>query len=103
MSEKVEIEYALTVSVEDAATQLRQLERLLIRTIGLLQSLGLPPEVDAIIEKIQRLIMIIRQLQIAINIFYASTGPIGWAMAGISVFGAIVSTVDLMEIRSAQY
>ena len=39
MSERVEIEYLLTINIEDAITNTRQLERSLIRLMGYAQRL----------------------------------------------------------------
>ncbi len=96
MSERVEIEYALTVNVEDAIGTIRTLERLLFRSLMLIRRLGLPEEVDKAIMHIQSLIMVMRSLQMAALALQAASGPLGWATAIVSTASALAITAGAM-------
>jgi hypothetical protein len=96
MSERVEIEYALTVNVEDAVGEIRTLERLLFRSLMLIRRLGLPDEVEKAIVRIQSLITVLRSLQIAAIALQAAEGPIGWATAIVSTASAVAITAGAM-------
>lgn len=90
MSESVEVEYALTVNVEDAMTELKRVERLIFRILGLIQRMGLPPEIEMAIRKVQQLIMTLRMLQITINMMLASN-PV---TAAIGIAGLVGTAVQ---------
>lgn len=100
MSESTEIEYLLTVSVEDCVAGFRQLERILFRSLSLMRRMGLPENVDEAVSKIQQLIFILRSLQITIRLTQAallSMGPLGIATAGLAGIGTLVSIGDFIE------
>jgi len=84
MSEEHTVSFSLELNTEMTYSELRKLETVLYRTLGFMQKMGLPPEVDGAIQAIQRLIMNIRLLQITIHAFEMATGPIGWAYFGIT-------------------
>ena len=100
MSERIEVEYALTVNVEDASTQLRQLERILFRSLALLRRMGLPEDVEAGIMRLQRLITIVRSAQIALIALQAARmaagDPLAWIQAGLGVATTVASASDLV-------
>lgn len=97
MSNDVEINYLLTVSAEDAMTELRKVERLLFRTLSLFERMGLSPDVQQAINQLQRLIMTVRSVQVAINLMYAASGPVGWALAAVGLGTAVFMTADFAE------
>lgn len=103
MSERVEIEYALTVNVEDATTQIRQLERLLFRTMSLLRRMGLPENVTAVINQIQRLITVLRMLRVSLLMLQAATGPWGWIMGGMGLAVAGLTMGDMLYDNTRGY
>lgn len=96
MSEQVEIDYLLTVNVEDASSNLKRIERLAFQVLGLFRRLGLPEEIDQGIMKIQRMIQIIRQLQVALMVLNASN-PYTAALAVVGAIGMAASAADTYE------
>ncbi len=93
-SETNTIEYLLTVSVEDATTHLQQYERLLWRTLSLIQRMGLPDDVNAAIEILQRITMTVRMLHTAIMLLNAASGPIGWAFFAVGATAAAFTAAE---------
>ena len=91
MSEKTEIEYNLTVNVEDARTNLQQVERMVMRVLALMQRLGLPPNMSQAIHIIQRFIMAVRALRVAQQMLLLGT-PFGWVMG---VTGLVMAGMDV--------
>jgi len=75
--------------------ELREVEYILYRTTSLMSRLGLPPEVDYAIQKLERLIMITRMVHSAIALFEMST-PEGWILSIISGIGAVLSATGLI-------
>lgn len=79
-----------------------QLERVALRYLAILNRLGLPEDAEAVISTLARLISMIRMAQITLNLFYAASGPIGWAavaggaiMTGLSGYGIYESLVGV--------
>jgi hypothetical protein len=73
-----------------ATGELRELEYLLYRTFSVLSRLGLPPQIDAAIMKIERIILVIRMLHSAL--MYFGTGSIyGVALGVITSASALLS------------
>ncbi len=95
MAESTEIEYLLTVDVEKCSTQIRQMEALLYRTIGLIRRLGLPEDIENAITRIQRLIMTVRIAHAAMIALHAASGPVGWALAGVGIVSAAWTAYDV--------
>ena len=62
--------------------------------MGIMKQLGLPPPFDEATLKIQRMIMLLNQLRISIMLVEAAAGPVGWALAGISIVGTAVTLPD---------
>ncbi len=73
----------LDINAAKAETQLRQVETLLYRSLALFGRLGLPENIDAAINKVERLVMVIRLLHTSAIALEAATGPVGWALAGV--------------------
>jgi len=95
MSEET-VTFNLELNVESAISSVRRLETLLFRTLGLLRRLGLPEDIEAVIFKLQRLVMVIRMAHTAIIAFQAASGPIGWALALVGLAAAAASTASMM-------
>jgi hypothetical protein len=72
---------------------LREVEYLFYRLSSLLSRLGLPPEVDDAINKIQRMILMIRILHTTM-IFLQTDTTYGLIMGIISGGGAVLSSID---------
>jgi len=90
------ITFNLELNVEQSMAEVRRLETLLFRTLGLARRLGLPEDISRQVYAIQRAIMIIRMLHSAYNLLMASTGPIGWMLGAVGFASAIVSCGDLV-------
>ena len=109
MSEET-VTFNLELNVENAIEHSRRLETVLYRGLGLWQRimrlLGLPADspINQAVERIQKLVMMIRLLHSSAIALQAASGPIGWAMAGIGVGTFIVSGVEMaqMELGSSQ-
>lgn len=100
MSEEHEIIYELEVDNSKARASLRQVETLAYRVIGLFRRIGLPENIDAAIQKIQRAIATIRLLHSSLVALEAASGPIGWALAITGIISAAWSTYDYaMDLR----
>jgi len=97
MSESIEVNYLLTVNVEDAREQIQQLERLIFRTLSLFRRMGLPEEVAQIIDRVQRLISVLRMLRLTFMLTQAAAGPIGWAMLAVSAATTLYEVGEVVE------
>ena len=88
-----QVSFSLQVNIEDAYEEIRRLQTVLYRIMGLLRRMGLPEEIDEAIAKIQRLITILNTLRLTIAALHAAAGPIGWLLAGVSMIttGATIS------------
>ena len=95
-----DIVFNLELNVEEAFSRVRRLELLFFRALGLwnrlARLLGLPDDspIMQATEKVQRLIMLIRQLHTAIILVEAASGPLGWAYAAVGVGAAFMSATD---------
>lgn len=74
---------------------LRQYERVLYRVVALTQRLGLPPELSAILTKVQQVIMTIRMLTVSLSLLEMST-PYGMISGAIGLVGVALSTSEFM-------
>ena len=86
MSEET-VTFNLEVNVEQALSNLRQIEGLVFRTLGYIQRLGLPENINQAITIFQRATMAIRLLHSAIIAMQVASGPIGWWRLGLSLMG----------------
>jgi len=84
----------LRVNVGQVRSELREMEYILYRTMSVLNRMGLSPEVSEAIQRIERLILIVRILHSAMVYLEAGT-PLGWILGIISGFSALVSVTDL--------
>lgn len=80
-----------------AYSETRKLEATLFRILGLLRRLGLPEGIEALIQKIQRVIMTVRLMHSAMIAAYAASGPIGWTFAGVGIGAAYLSFTDIVS------
>ena len=72
-----------------------KLEAIALRYLAIARNMGLPDDVDAAISTIARLIIIIKQVQLALNLLMLST-PYGWVMGVASILLIGSSAVDTM-------
>lgn len=85
------VSFSLQINVEDTLPQLRRVLTVLSRTMGLLRRFGGSEELDAVFLKIQRLIILINTLRLAVIAIHTAAGPLGWALAAI---GAVTFAMD---------
>jgi hypothetical protein len=87
------IEPTLESSSEQLMT-FRQLERVALRYLTIAKRMGLPDDVNRAIEFLFRLIVIIRMVQISMNMLMLGT-PYGWLMgaAGLVMTGLSMGSV----------
>lgn len=82
MSEETNIiQWILQLDVDKAETQINKMRRLIYRLLYLMKQVGLPPELEKMMQIAQRVIAALNMMKLAIYQFYVSTGPIGWALA----------------------
>lgn len=95
------VSFSLEINIDEAQRNIRRLETILYRTLGLMQRLGLPEDMKVAISRIQRLIAVLNQLRLALIAVQAarlSTGdPLAWAMAGLGAATFLVSAGDFRE------
>jgi len=90
LSSEETITFNLELNVEKVLSSSRRIEFILFRVFGLwakfCRLLGLPEDssIMVITQRVQQLTMIVRQLHTSAILLQTASGPIGWAMAGIS-------------------
>ncbi len=93
-----QISFSLEINVQKAVDDLRRVQTILYRTLGLLQRMGLPENIDNAVWKLRTMIRIANQARLALRALQAArmaTGdPLAWAMFGLSVAELGFSTVD---------
>jgi hypothetical protein len=90
------VSFSLEVNVEKAHENIRKLQTLLYRTLGLFRRLGLPEQIDSAIMKVQRFIAVMNQARLAAAAFQTAVGPIGWGLAIVGGLSTAVATADFM-------
>ena len=95
------VNFALELNVQPAEHSLRQYETAVFRALALAKRLGLPEDMVAAADYVQRQIATLRSLELAyyaVQLARMAAGdPLAWAMAGISVVSAAVSIGDMFE------
>lgn len=91
------VSFSLEINVEPTYENIRKLQTILYRTMGLLRRFGLPEEIDAQIMKIQRLIILLNQLRLTMIAVHTAAGPIGWALAGLGAATFAFDAGDLWQ------
>lgn len=100
-----DVVFNLELNVEGATTNVRKIETIIYRVLGLYNRicrlLGVPEDspMVQVVQKAQKLTMIAREMTTAYNLMaiaQAGAGPVGWAMAGLGVAGVIVTSAEFM-------
>lgn len=94
MSEDHVVSFSLEVNVEEALTNIRRAQTLIYRTLGLMRRLGMPEDLNAAMITMQKLITVMNQLRLAAIALQAASGPIGWALAAVSIGTTAVTMMD---------
>jgi hypothetical protein len=79
-----EIEYSLSLNTEPAYSEVRKLEIVLFRTLKLISRFTGNENLNESIERVMRMITLLRTLQATIRAVQIASGPIGWAYAATS-------------------
>jgi len=98
MSDSTEVEYTLTINTEMISGDVRKLEVSLMRILSYIQQLtGGNVELAKLITAIQKVIITIRSLQMAIRAAQLATGPIGWLYFGTTLVATAMSGYSMYE------
>lgn len=97
MSANEEVSFTLTLTVEQSITELRRLQTAIYKSLELFRRMGMPEELDKAIMVIQRMISVVRQLEIAAIALHAGLGPIGWILGGVGIASAALTAFDTAE------
>ena len=90
-----EIQYNLSVSTELTYNEFRKLEIVLVRCLNFASRLTGDENLKKGIQVIEKTIMTLRTLQMAIRAVQAASGPIGWAYAATTVVATGFAMYDL--------
>ena len=90
------VSFSLEVNIEKAYEDVRRLQTILSRSLGLIRRMSGNENLDDAIRKIQSMIAYLNTLRLAAAAAQAATGPIGLAMFGITMATTVASTYDLM-------
>jgi len=103
MSEDHTITFNLDVDTSMAQTNIGELNRLLTTYVALARRVGLPENVMEAIRVLQQLRIAFEMAYRSAMMFYAATGPLGWALGlgGMAVSGVMLA--DQMEMGRARY
>jgi len=94
-----QVSFSMEINVDQACEDIRRVQTVIYRTLGLMRRMGLPENIDIAINKIQKMIAVLNMVRLAMIALYAASGPIGWALALIGVVGTAVTAGDfLMEL-----
>jgi len=86
----------LKESIKDAEVSARDLQTGLNRSLGLVRRFTGQENINKGISEMQRAMMVARQLQIVMVGLESVSGPVGWALLGLGVISAAVSTGELI-------
>lgn len=89
--------------VQQATPYVKELNQALTTYLALARRFGLPPEFMGLLVKAQQARIAVQTLTRSVQIFYATSGPLGWILAagGLALGGLMVA--DMMEIRRPRY
>lgn len=102
MSEET-LTYNINVDVSQATQGVNDLVKALNMYVALSRRLNLPPEIDGLIRKAMQGKIAIDTLIRSIQLFYATSGPLGWALliGGMALGGLML--LDTFEVRMPEY
>ena len=83
--------------MEEAYREVRRLQTLLYRTLGIIRHLtGGDEELTRAISLMQRAISFANQLRLAIIALQAASGPVGWGLALVGIAASSLSLQDFL-------
>jgi hypothetical protein len=95
-----EIQYTLTLITRETQKEINKLETSLMRIAGYIQRFSGNQDLNRTLELIQRAIVTLKSLQMAIRAVQLASGPIGWLYAGTSIVAAGMSGMAIFESTS---
>jgi len=107
MSEDTTVSFSLEINVKPVEENIRRLQTVLYRTLGIARRLGLPDEVNKQIVAIQRVIALLNQMRLALIAVQAAMLPgAGWIallLAATAVGTSAVSVGDMLSYEQRGY
>jgi len=101
MSEET-VTFNLEINLEPTYAEIKKFETVLMRSLSLLRRMTGSKDVATAINAIQRLITIIRMLQVTMLAFQAATGPLGWAYLTVTAISTGFYALDPMLEMNAR-
>jgi hypothetical protein len=92
-----QIEFSLALNAEMSYNELRKLETSLVRILSMVSRFTGGENITRAIRTVERMIMTLRTLQIAIRAVEMAAGPIGWLYAATTVAAAGFTVYDAMQ------
>jgi len=98
VSDNEEVAFSLILNVTDALTQLNKVKTVIYQSLGLVRRLTGDENIQKGIANTQRLVAILNQARIAAialrSALFLGTGPLGAALAGVSVGVTAMNVID---------
>lgn len=85
----------VNVDIRKATEELKKYSVVLYGILGILSRMGLGEEFTEIMRKIQQMIATINMLRASLILLQTASGPVGWAMAVVSVAGTILTLSEV--------
>jgi len=85
----------LNFDMREATADLVKYSVALYGVLGILNRLGLPEEAQDCIRVLQKMIATINMLRASMIALQIASGPLGWALAGVSVAGSVLTLADV--------
>jgi len=92
MSTDETVSFSLEVNVAPAYEEIRRLQTVLYRTLGLIRRISGDDDLNTLIDYTMRAITMMNTLRLVVAAFYAASGPIGWAMFGVAAATSLITT-----------
>lgn len=89
--------FSLEVNIEQAYRDVRRLQALLYRTLGLLHRISGDEDLASTITQVQQLIAWLNTLRLTIAAVQAASGPIGWGLALVGIGETLLTGYEIME------
>jgi len=90
-----EYKVKLDMDLREATAEIARYTAVLYGALGIMKRMGLPEEAQAQIAQIQKMIAQLMMLRASLIAVEMAAGPVGWALAGISIAGTILTLTDV--------
>lgn len=97
---RLEVQH-LKREIEAAKVSMTELNNMFTTYLALCRRFGLPPNIMEFFTLVQQARMAMTGLTRSIQLFYAATGPLGWAIAlgGLAISGIMLADVTASSIE----